>query len=114
MYLIAMNDSLRSELLSLRAADEACREELALEGTLWDGYHPRMQEVHDCNAARLQELIAEHGWPTRATVGEDGAEAAWIIVQHAIGNPPFQRTMLPVLQAAARRGDIPAYQPDYL
>lgn len=24
-------------------------------------------------------------------VGEDGAEAAWLIVQHSIGNPPFMR-----------------------
>ena len=109
-----MNDALRKELLALRAADETRREELAREGTLWDGYHPRMQEVHDRNAARLQEIIAEHGWPTRMMVGEDGAEAAWLIVQHAIGNPPFQRAMLSVLKAAAARGDIPAYHPAYL
>jgi uncharacterized protein DUF6624 len=109
-----MHEALRQELLALRSADEERREELVREGTLWDGYHPRMQEVHDENAARLQEIIAQHGWPTRAMVGDDGAEAAWIIVQHAIGNPPFQCAMLPVLKEAAGRGDIPAYQPAYL
>lgn len=109
-----MNEALRQELLALRSADEERREELVREGTLWDGYHPRMQEVHDGNASRLQEIIAQHGWPTRAMVGDDGAEAAWIIVQHAIGNPPFQRAMLSVLKEAACRGDIPAYQPAYL
>jgi len=109
-----MNESLRSELLSLRADDERRREELAREGVLWDGYHPRMQQVHDRNAERLQQIVAQHGWPTRNLVGEDGAEAAWLIVQHAIANPPFQREMLSILQACAACGEIPPYQPAYL
>jgi hypothetical protein len=106
--------SLRSELLALRAADEQRREELVREGTLFDGYHPRMEEVHRANAARLRELVARHGWPARELAGEDGAEAAWIVVQHAIGEPEFQREMLVVLKAAAQRGEIPAYHPAYL
>ena len=74
-----MNEALRQELLALRAADEERREELVREGTLWDGYHPRMQEVHDRNAARLQEIIAEHGWPTRDKAGDDGLPTPWTI-----------------------------------
>lgn len=109
-----MNEQLRAELLSLRDADEHRREELVREGTLWDGYHPRMEEVHRANAARLNELVAQHGWPTRELAGEDGAEAAWIIVQHAIGEPEFQREMLVALKAAAEQDEIPAYQPAYL
>ena len=111
---LPMNESLRLELLSLRDADTRRREELLKEGTLFDGYHPRMEEVHLHNAARLKQIIAACGWPTVAMVGEDGAEAAWIIVQHAISDPPFQREMLGVLKDAAALGLVPAYQPAYL
>ncbi len=109
-----MDEALRQELLSLRDADLRRREELLKEGTLFDGYHPRMEEVHRQNAARLKEIVAEHGWPTREMAGEDGAEAAWLIVQHAIGEPEFQRAMLTVLEDAAERGEIPARHAAYL
>jgi hypothetical protein len=109
-----MNASLRAELLALRDADRSRRDELIQDGSLGDGYHARMEEVHRANAARLKEIIAEHGWPTRDLVGENGAEAAWLIVQHAIGDPPFQREMLQILQDGAELGEIPAYQPAYL
>ena len=35
------------------------------------------------NTDRLRAITAEHGWPGRALVGEEGAEAAWLIAQHA-------------------------------
>lgn len=40
----------------------------------------------------------------------DGAEAAWLIVQHAIGQPALQRQALQALAAAAARGEVPAWQ----
>jgi hypothetical protein len=46
-------------------------------------------------------LIAVHGWPDEAIAGRDGAEAAWFIVRHTIGEPDFQREMLGLLYACA-------------
>jgi hypothetical protein len=109
-----MNSGLHRELLALRDIDFQRREELVREGTLFDGYHPRMEAVHLQNAARLKEIIRENGWPSGKLVGEDGAEAAWLIVMHAISDPAFQREMLAVLKAAAAQGEAPAYQPAYL
>ncbi len=43
----------------------------------------------------------------RAQVGADGAEAAWLIVQQAIGWPSLQRKALVTLQGAVARGDAP-------
>ena len=71
-----MEDVLRNELLAMAAADRRVRAELMADGSLGDGYHPRMEEVHRRNAARLTESIAERGWPGRGLVGEDGAQAA--------------------------------------
>jgi hypothetical protein len=109
-----MDDMLREELLLMQAADERTRAELAAEGVLFDGYHPRMEAMHQRNAARFAEIIATHGWPDRELVGEDGAAAAWLIVQHAIGAPEFQRRCLALLQEAAARGAAPWSQVAYL
>ena len=35
------------------------------------------------NTARLREIVSAHGWPSRGLVGEDGATAAWLLLQHA-------------------------------
>jgi len=101
--------SLREDLLAMAAEDQAVRAGLADDGSLFEGYHPRMEEVHRRNADRLKAIIAEHGWPGRRLVGEDGAEAAWRILQHAIGDPPLQRSGLELLQRAGP-GEVPAWQ----
>src|SRR5947209_1662501 len=109
-----VNDSLRHELLAMREEDARVRAEVIQNASLFDGYHPRMEEVHRRNAARLKEIIAEHGWPGRSLVGEDGSLAAWFIAQHAIGDPPFQRTALRLLREALAKGEVTPAQPAYL
>lgn len=101
--------SVRSEILELAAEDTRVREELAKDGSLFNAYHPRMEAVHRHNAARLRQIIAQHGWPGNSLVGADGAEAAWLIAQHAIGEPEFMRACLEHLRAAANRADAPAW-----
>ena len=98
----------------MRAEDERVREELAQTGELFDGYHPKMEAVHLKNAARLEEMLAENGWLGKSLVGEDGAEAAWLIVQHAISRSDLQRRFLPLLKAQIERGENPAWQAAYL
>jgi hypothetical protein len=109
-----MDEALRTELLAMAQEDRRVRSKLAADGLLFDGYHPRMQEVHDRNAQRLEEIVSKYGWPGRTLVGDDGAEAAWLIVQHAIGLPSFQRRCLEVLQGSANRNEVPSWQPAYL
>jgi hypothetical protein len=100
----------REELLAMAAQDLRVREELAADGSLFHRYHPRMQAVHDANAARLAAIMDQHGWPGEPQVGGDGAEAAWLIAQHAIGQPATQRAALTALREATERGDVPAFQ----
>jgi hypothetical protein len=108
------DDELRRELLQMRAEDVRVRQELLESGELGGAYVPRMEAIHIRNAARLRELIAVHGWPGQAVAGEDGAEAAWFIVQHAVGEPGFQREMLRLLQACASAQRVPAWHAAYL
>lgn len=109
-----MNQTLRDELLRLDEHNQAVRGELAADGSLFEGYHPRMEAVHRDSAARLRSILDESGWPTEHLVGSDGAEAAWRIAQHAIGEPELQRRALRLLQEAAIRGEVPAWQPAML
>jgi hypothetical protein len=99
----------------MAAEDQRVRAELAASGALFSGgYHPVMERVHRAHAARLRTILSEQGWPDRHLVGVDGADAAWRIVQHAIGEPELQRAVLPLLEAAIARGTVPPQQAAYL
>lgn len=109
-----MNRKLRKTILQMAKRDAVVRERLVADGSLFEGYHPEMQAVHEENAAALAQIVETHGWPGMSLVGKDGSEAAWIIAQHAIGLPGFQRRCLALLDEAARQGEAPAWQPAYL
>src|SRR5689334_1196293 len=104
------DEQLRRELLAMLEEDLSVREELAADGSLFDGYHPRMEAVHRRNAARLAELIEQYGWLGRSLAGDDAAQAAWMIVQHAVSEPDLQRRVLALIKAAAANGEAPLWQ----
>jgi hypothetical protein len=109
-----MNSALRDELLAMEAEDLRVRAELLDEGVLGDGYNPRMRQVHERNAARLKEIITAYGWPGSSLVGKQGSHAAWRIVQHAIGDPPFQRACVPAIEESVAKGEGPLAQLAFL
>jgi hypothetical protein len=100
-----LNPTLRDELLEMRAADLRLRDELVRDGSLFDGYNERMAELHRRHNARLALVLAEHGWPGRSLVGEDGAAAAWLLLQHAILDPSLMRQAVPLLERAVHSND---------
>lgn len=94
--------------------DARVRAELVASDELFHGYSPRMAEVHLRHAKSLEGIVEQHGWPGRSLVGEEGAHAAWLILQHAIANPPLQRRCLPLLKQSAEAGEIDPAQVAYL
>jgi hypothetical protein len=106
--------TLRTELLAMREEDLRLRQELLQARNLEGGYHRDMEDIHKKNASRLREIIAQYGWPTRTLVGVDGEEAAWLIVQHAIGEPELLRASVSLLEEAVAAGEAPAWQLAYL
>lgn len=104
------NEDLKSKLVTMAEHDLRVRAELAESGELFDGYNKRMAEVHEQNAESLDRIIDTFGWPGRSLVGSDGAEAAWLILQHAIGKPVLQRKWLRILKEALELEEIPAVQ----
>ena len=99
-------DAIRAELLEMGRGDLALLKDLARDGSLFRGYHPRVEALHQRHATRLAALIDAHGWPGRSRVGEEGARAAWLILQHAIRNPPLMRRGLTLLQGGASKGEV--------
>ncbi len=102
--------TLRTDLLAMAEYDLRVRAELVATGAIFEGYNEKMAAVHEQNATKLERIVAAFGWPGVSLVGDDGAEAAWLVLQHAIGNPELQRSCLPLLKKAAELEEIPALQ----
>ncbi len=100
-----LNQVLRGELLRMQQDDLDLRAELARDGSLFQGYADRMAALHRRHNARLHAILREHGWPGRTTVGEDGAQAAWLLLQHAVLDPGLMRSALPLLERAVQVGE---------
>jgi uncharacterized protein DUF6624 len=105
-----MDDRIADELIAMAELDQKVADELAASGALYEGYHPRMVVIHEANAVRLEAIMAQIGWPTERLVGKPAAQAAWLIAQHAISQPGFQRSCLKCLAEAAREHMVPLWQ----
>jgi hypothetical protein len=103
-----VDQELARELAAMAEEDQRVRADLAWDGHLFRGYHPRLAEVHSRNAERLREIIEQRGWPGRTLVGERGARAAWLILEHASAYPQLMRGGLAMIRDAAARGEVSA------
>lgn len=109
--------ALRLELLGMARDDqESIRdvEEAASAGRTDPAVGLRSGAVHRNNGVRIHAIIAEHGWPGRTLVGDDGAHAAWLVVQHMDDEPSFQADCLALVQAAFEAGEVSAHDLAYL
>lgn len=109
-----MNETLVEELLALKRRDEGTRVRLLESGVLTDGYSEEMEAIHLENAEALETILEDYGWPGVSLVGEEGSEAAWLVAQHAISRPGFQRHCLRCLERAVAVNDAPGWQEAYL
>ena len=57
------------------------------------------------NAARMREILDEFGWPGWSLVREDGAVAAWVLIQHADLQLDLQQRGLDLMRAAVEADD---------
>lgn len=109
-----MSESWGPLLVAAARRDLDTRTRLAASGELFNGYHPEMEAVHDENAALLTRVFDDIGWPGRREYGDDGAGAAFLILQHAIGHPDLQRRGLTLLLDAIPEGQANPLDAAYL
>jgi len=99
----------------MREKDISTRASLVEKGELSDNdYHPIMKAVHEENNKRIKEIIKESGWPLESEVGEDGTEAAWLLVQHAVLESEFQEECIGLLKQAVEIGEAKGWFLAYL
>lgn len=64
--------------------------------------------------SRIKDIVARHGWPTIGLVGEDGAKAAWLLVQHRDADRPYQLQMLELMAPLVKTGEVSGANYAYL
>jgi len=91
--------ALREELLDMVERDQRTRKSRGRSDDAdFDSFVARLTKVDRRNTARMHEIVDEVGWPTKSKVGSDGTQAAWLLVQHADLDVPFQRRCLTLMQ----------------
>jgi hypothetical protein len=104
------NPALREELLAMRQKDQELRSRIPLgqPGGGRPAIDPELRRAmlhaDSENVARLKEIVAQHGWPGASMVGEDGAQAAFLVLQHA--DPATQEHFLPMVRDAVARHEL--------
>ncbi len=98
--------ALRRELLKRVEQDQAIRNELISKGIEQPdkALLARMQAIDTANTERVRAIVRQYGWPSPGLVGRDGAEAAFLLVQHA--DLTFQKQMLPLVEKTYRSGEL--------
>ena len=119
----SLNAPLKKELDSLYVADQQYREMLmpnnldakadsltrSLNVTreqLPDYLGREMMRVDLSNLRRIEQIIGQYGYPGKTLVGEPTNVAAFYIIQHS----PKIKQYIPLIEAAARKGELPFYE----
>ena len=66
------------------------------------------------HATRLAQILSVHGWPGKSLVGSDGANAAFLIAQHADHDVAFQRRCLELMEPDTKTGEVSRIDYAYL
>ncbi|MGW9032008.1 DUF6624 domain-containing protein [Streptomyces sp. NPDC055722] len=104
-----MNRELATELRRRAEADQTARRHWMATGEV--GNFP---QIDARNTTLLKAVITEYGWPGICLVGEQGAEDAWLLAQHADQDVLFQKEALKLLCGAVLAGDAPPWHLAYL
>lgn len=94
------NKGITERIIKLRNADLELRNRLVQNGQLGDGYNEEMEKLHNRNAEILNDIINNIGYPTIEKVGKEASEAAWLVIQHSIGQPGFMKNCAELLENA--------------
>jgi hypothetical protein len=114
----AKEPMLRGELLRRMKAEQDVRVELTrlLPGAKFFDQKERekpeakalfakMRTIDEDNLKWFKEVVEEDGWPGKSRVGKDGAQAAFLLAQHAVGDPAFLTKCLGLLRDAYKKGE---------
>ena len=102
--LLAPDKLLCFRLLWMAKNDQHARHAV-LNDKPWD------ERIDHRNTRTMKQIIARYGWPGEKLVGQVGAEAAWLLIQHADHDRAFQKYCHKLLKEAVKQNDA---QPKHL
>lgn len=102
------------EIIEMQNADLELRDKLVQNGQLFDGYNKEMEALHNKHAEILNNIIDKIGYPSVDKVGNEANEAAWLVIQHSIGQPEFMKKCAVLLERAVAENQADAKQLAYL
>ena len=110
-----MNQELNKELIALAEEDQSLLQSVKESGELEDeSYHPELKRLHERNTERAKEILEQHGWPAISSVGAEGSDAMWLIVQHSVLDPEFMLSCVPILERRVDEGEAKGWQLAFL
>lgn len=95
--------ALAAELRSMAAADKEVRDRW-MKDQQNQALREEVRALDAKHVARLEQIIAAHGWPGISLVGFNGMNDAWLIAQH--GGRDFLPRVLPLMYEAVLQGEL--------
>lgn len=102
--MVMVDEGLRQKLIDLQKRDQKAT------GLTEEEFKSITREQTE----QLKEIISKHGWPKISLVGDDGSEAAWLIVQHSDDDLEFQKECLELIIEANKNNEAPKRHIAYL
>ncbi|HEY0159076.1 MAG TPA: DUF6624 domain-containing protein [Thermoanaerobaculia bacterium] len=97
------NAALAAELRTMAEEDKALRERWTKDQQN-QALREEVRAADAKHAARLDQIIAAHGWPGISLVGFNGMNDAWLIAQH--GGRDYVPRVLPLMYEAVLKGEL--------
>ncbi|CAN5509697.1 hypothetical protein BH10PLA2_BH10PLA2_03070 [soil metagenome] len=94
----------RIELMQMNPKNQPITPEMQKEGK-WKAALEKTQKIDHDNLAWFKQVVERNGWPGKSMVGPDGAQGAFLIVQHAVSDLEFMARCLDLLQPAYKAGE---------
>jgi hypothetical protein len=107
-------NSIAKSIIAMEREDSKLRGKLIKNGTISNGYDKEMEALHNRNANKLSDIIDSIGYPTADKVGKEASDAAWLIIQHSIGQPTFMRKCLHLLEEVVNENKADSINMAYL
>lgn len=97
------NAALAEELAAMVQEDQDVRQRW-LEDRQSEALRSEARQLARTHVARLDEIVAAHGWPGISLVGFNGMNHAWTLAQH--GGADYLARVLPLMYEAVRTREL--------
>ncbi len=101
-YHSRFNNALQKEIIEMKTRDQEARWRMLSNPDKFENVWEEISQLDAENGQKLLAIVDQYGWPGVSLVGEEGAKAAWLLIQHQDQNLDFQKRCLELLKKAVQ------------